>query len=80
MDKQQVKEMIDAAMRQHNRNASIISLWLGVFFMAAFIDGLLRALGQIEPFMGIDVNILDDIVKQLQQEFFKWIYPPQLLN
>ena len=71
MDKQQVKEMIDAAMRQHNRNASIISLWLGVFFMAAFIDGLLRALGQIEPFMGIDVNILDDIVKQLQQECFK---------
>ena len=71
MDKQQVKEMIDAAMRKHNRNASIISLWLGIFFMAAFIDGLLRALGQIEPFMGIDVNILDDIVKQLQQEFFK---------
>ena len=71
MNKTEVKEMIDAAMRKHNRNASIISLWLGIIFMAAFIDGLLRALGQIEPFMGIDVNILDDIVTQLKLEFFQ---------
>lgn len=53
-----VKELIDEAIRKHNRNASMISSALGLFFLAAFVDGLLRAIGEIPPFMGIDINLM----------------------
>ena len=56
--KEEVQEMIEAAIRRHNRNASIISMWLGAFCLAAFTDGLLRMIGQIPPFMGIDISVL----------------------
>ena len=32
--------------------------------LALFVDGLLRILGIIPPFMDIDVNILDDIAEK----------------
>ena len=50
--------MIDLAITRHNRNASIISMWLGAFCLAAFTDGILRMVGEIPPFMGIDINVL----------------------
>jgi len=56
--KEEVNEMIETAIRRHNRNASIISMWLGAFCLAAFTDGLLRMVGQIPPFMGIDISVL----------------------
>tara|TARA_Y100000768_G_scaffold141796_1_gene105669 strand:- start:680 stop:856 length:177 start_codon:yes stop_codon:yes gene_type:complete len=58
MTEQEVKEMIDRAITQHNRNASIISMWLGAFCLAAFTDGILRMVGEIPPFMGIDISVL----------------------
>ena len=54
----EVDAKIAAAIRQHNKNASIISMWLGAFCLAAFTDGLLRMVGQIPPFMGIDISVL----------------------
>ncbi len=74
-DEQEIKVqgMIDNAIRKHNRSASIISLWLGIFFMAAFVDGLLRALGLIEPFMGIDISLMHDIVDKLLTEIQPYI-------
>ncbi len=43
------KEMIDAAIRQHNRNASIISMCVGWVVLALFAEGLLRLIGVIPP-------------------------------
>ncbi len=54
----------EASMRKHNRDATIISMILGFICLALFVDGLLRILGIIPPFMDIDVNILDDIAEK----------------
>ena len=45
----EVQEMIDAAIRQHNRNASIISMCVGWVVLALFAEGLLRLVGAIPP-------------------------------
>ena len=45
----EVKEMIDAAIRRHNRNASIISMCVGWVVLALFAEGLLRLVGAIPP-------------------------------
>ena len=58
MSKEEIQQMIDLAITRHNRNASIISMWLGAFCLAAFTDGILRMVGEIPPFMGIDINVL----------------------
>ena len=53
-----------ASMAEHNFKATIISIILGFMCLALFVDGLLRILGIIPPFMDIDVNILDDIAEK----------------
>ena len=58
MKREEVEAMIAAAITKHNRNASIISMWLGAFCLAAFTDGILRMIGEIPPFMGIDISVL----------------------
>ena len=54
----------EASMRKHNRDATIISMILGFTCLALFVDGLLRILSIIPPFMDLDVNILDDIAEK----------------
>ena len=49
LTKEEVQEMIDDAIRQHNRNASIISFCVGWVVLALFAEGLLRLIGVIEP-------------------------------
>jgi hypothetical protein len=49
--KQEVQEMIDAAIRRHNRNASIISMCVGWVVLALFAEGLLRLVGVIPPLL-----------------------------
>ena len=49
--KEQVQEMIDDAIRQHNRNASIISMCVGWVVLALFAEGLLRLIGVIPPLL-----------------------------
>ena len=66
-----IKEAIDEAMRKHNRNASIISMCLGLLFLAAFVDGFLRAIGIIPPFMDIDVNLMNQVVDRVKEEVLK---------
>ena len=44
-----VQEMIDDAIRKHNRNASIISMCVGWVVLALFAEGLLRLIGVIPP-------------------------------
>jgi len=45
----EVQEMIDVAIRRHNRNASIISMCVGWVVLALFAEGLLRLIGVIPP-------------------------------
>ena len=45
----QCQEMIDDAIRKHNRNASIISMCVGWVVLALFAEGLLRLIGVIPP-------------------------------
>jgi len=57
-----IKDAIDEAMRKHNRNASLISMTLGILFLAAFTDGFFRAIGVIPPFMNIDINLMNQVI------------------
>ena len=68
VSKEEVAEMIDFAINQHNRNAGQISMVLGFTFMALFADGLFRTLGLIPPFMGIDVSIVQDVVEAIKDQ------------
>ena len=45
----EVQEMIDDAIRRHNRNAAIISMCIGWVVLALFAEGLLRLIGVIPP-------------------------------
>jgi len=47
--KSECQELIDAAIRRHNRNASIISMCVGWVVLALFAEGLLRLIGVIPP-------------------------------
>ena len=49
--KEQVQEMIDDAIRKHNRNASVISMCVGWVVLALFAEGLLRLIGVIPPIL-----------------------------
>ena len=60
----EAKEMDRVLMAKHNRNATIISMILGLIWLALFLDGLLRILGIIPPFMDLDVNVIDDVVEK----------------
>ena len=47
--REDVQEMIDDAIRKHNRNSSIISMCVGWVVLALFAEGLLRLIGVIPP-------------------------------
>ena len=49
--KEECQETIDAAIRRHNRNASIISMCVGWVVLALFAEGLLRLIGVIPPIL-----------------------------
>jgi len=68
---EEAQKMIDDAIRQHNRNASIISMFLGIIFLALFVDGFFRVIGMIPPFLGIDVNILHEVIDRVREEVFR---------
>ena len=64
----EAKAIDEASMRKHNRDATIISMILGFTCLALFVDGLLRILGIVPPFAGIDVDIIDQIVDRVEQD------------
>ena len=67
---------IDAeSMRKHNWTATIISMILGLIALALFLDGLLRILGIIPPFMDLDVDIIDEIVERVEEDIMPMIEP-----
>ena len=72
---EEARRIDEESMRKHNREATIISMILGFTCLALFVDGLLRILGIIPPFMDLDVNILDDIAEKtkviVENDMFK---------
>ena len=68
---EEAKRIAEESMAKHNRDATVISMILGFTTLALFVDGLLRMLGIIPPFMEIDINILDkietDIIDRVKQ-------------
>ena len=66
----EAKAIDEASMRKHNRDATIISMILGFTCLALFVDGLLRILGIIPPFAGLDVNIIDQIVEKVETDIY----------
>ena len=67
----EAKRIDEESMAKHNRDATVISMILGFTTLALFVDGLLRMLGIVPPFMDLDVNILDkietDIIDKVKQ-------------
>ena len=67
----EARRIDEESMAKHNRDATVISMILGFTTLALFVDGLLRMLGIIPPFMDLDVNILDkietDIINRIKQ-------------
>ena len=67
----EARKIDEESMAKHNRDATVISMILGFTTLALFVDGLLRMLGIIPPFMHIDINILErietDIIDKIKQ-------------
>ena len=57
-----------ASMAEHNFKATIISMVLGFICLALFLDGTLRLLGIIPPFLDIDISIVDKIAEKVESE------------
>ena len=69
----EAKEMDRELMAKHNRNATIISVILGFICLALFLDGLLRILGIIPPFMDLDVNVIDDVIEKVESDIMPMV-------
>ena len=63
---EEARKIDEASMAKHNREATIISMIHGFTCLALFVDGLLRILGIIPPFMDLDVDIIDQIVDRVE--------------
>ena len=58
----------EKSMAEHNFKATIISMVLGLICLALFLDGTLRLLGIIPPFLDIDISIVDKIAEKVETE------------
>lgn len=86
--KKEVDDMIAAAldearaideksMADHNLKATVISMILGFTCLALFLDGTLRLLGIIPPFMDIDISIVDKIADKVETEIMPLVNQAQ---
>ena len=62
----EARRIDEESMRKHNRDATVISMILGFTALSLFVDGLLRLLGIIPPFMNIDIDILEKIAQRVE--------------
>ena len=65
---EEARRIDEASMAEHNFKATIISMILGFICLALFLDGTLRLLGIIPPFMDIDISIVDKIADKVETE------------
>jgi len=45
----EVQEMIEAALRRHNRNATLVSMALGFMLLGFYANGVWRIVEKISP-------------------------------
>ena len=64
----EARRIDEASMAEHNFKATIISMVLGFTCLALFLDGTLRLLGIIPPFMDIDISIIDKVAEKVETE------------
>ena len=64
----EARRIDEASMAEHNFKATIISMILGFTCLALFLDGTLRLLGIIPPFMDIDISIIDKVADKVENE------------
>ena len=77
---EEARRIDEASMAKHNREATIISMILGFTCLALFVDGLLRILGIIPPFMHLDVNIIDKITDRVETDVVDKIRQVQVIE
>jgi len=65
---EEARKIDEESMRKHNRDATVISMILGFTTLALFVDGLLRMLGIIPPFLDLDVNVLEKIAHIVEND------------
>ena len=65
---EEARAIDEKSMADHNFKATIISMILGFTCLALFLDGTLRLLGIIPPFMDIDISIVDKIAEKVETE------------
>ena len=70
---EEARAIDEESMRKHNRNATIISMILGGLCLALFLDGTLRLLGIIPPFLDIDISIVDKITDKVETDVMPMI-------
>ena len=64
----EARRIDEESMAKHNRDATVLSMILGFTTLALFVDGLLRLLGIIPPFMQIDIDLLDKVVDKVEAD------------
>ena len=64
----EARKIDEESMAKHNRDATVLSMILGFTALALFVDGLLRVLGIVPPFMDLDVNILEKIADKVETD------------
>ena len=77
---EEARRIDEASRAKHNREATIISMILGFTCLALFVDGLLRILGIIPPFMHLDVNIIDKITDRVETDVVDRIRQVQVIE
>ena len=70
---EEARAIDEKSMADHNFKATIISMILGFICLALFLDGLLRNLGIIPPFMDLDVNVIDDVIERVENDMMPLI-------
>tara|TARA_B100001996_G_scaffold22946_1_gene18096 strand:- start:397 stop:714 length:318 start_codon:yes stop_codon:yes gene_type:complete len=70
---EEAREIDRLSMAKHNWDATIISMILGLIALSLFVDGLLRILGIIPPFMDMDVSIVDKVVERVESDLMPMV-------
>ena len=70
---EEARAIDEKSMADHNFKATIISMILGFTCLALFLDGTLRLLGIIPPFMDIDISIIDKVADKVETEILPLI-------
>ena len=77
---EEAREIDRLSMAKHNWTATVISMILGLIALSLFLDGLLRILGIIPPFMDLDVDIIDEIVERVESDILPYIQKLSLIH